>query len=79
MANLIVANLIVANLIVANLICGANLTWPQCVNNFRYTDPMVDFEISVGAEENALQDCQLGFSMHRVTCGANLTRGANFI
>jgi hypothetical protein len=36
------------------------------VNNFRYTDPMVDFQISVGAEEKALQDGLLGFSIRWV-------------
>ena len=41
-------------------------TWSQCVNNFRYTDPMVDFQISVGAEEKALQDDLLGFSIRWV-------------
>ena len=41
---------------------GAKSTLVQCVNNFRYTDPMVDFQISVGAEEKALQDDLLGFS-----------------
>ena len=39
---------------------------------------MVDFQISVGAEEKALQDDLLGFSIRWVTCGANLTRGANY-
>ena len=38
------------------------------VNNFRYTDPMIDFQISVGAEEKALQDDLLGFSI-RWVCG----------
>ena len=38
---------------------------------------MEDFEISVGAEEKALQEVLLGFSPRCVTCGANLTLDAN--